>query len=90
MISLYVDDNEKQLPKEQQFTFLKANGKTKEIKTVGDKWATFQVINFKNASQPYYVLMTNELKILNSPQQYSDVETYQKWLEIGLKKFQEN
>ena len=90
LISLYVDDNEKQLPKEQQFTFLKANGKTKEIKTVGDKWATFQVINFKNASQPYYVLMTNELKILNSPQQYSDVETYQKWLEIGLKKFQEN
>ena len=44
LISLYVDDNEKQLPKDQQFTFLKANGKTKEIKTVGDKWATFQVI----------------------------------------------
>ena len=90
LISLYVDDNEKELPKEAQFTFLKDNGKTKEIKTIGDKWTTFQVINFKNASQPYYVLMTNELKILNSPQQYSDVETYQKWLEIGLKKFQEN
>ena len=70
LISLYVDDNEKELPKEAQFTFLKDNGKTKEIKTIGDKWTTFQVINFKNASQPYYVLMTNELKILNSPQQY--------------------
>ena len=90
LISLYVDDNEKELPKEQQFTFLKANGKTKEIKTVGDKWATFQVINFKNASQPYYILMSPELEILNIPQQYSDVETYQKWLEIGLKRFQEN
>ncbi|MDP5092937.1 MAG: thioredoxin family protein [Polaribacter sp.] len=90
LISLYVDDNEKQLPKEQQFTFLKSNGKTKEIKTVGDKWATFQVINFKNASQPYYILMSPELEILNIPQQYSDVETYQKWLEIGLKRFQEN
>ncbi|PQJ75686.1 cytochrome c biogenesis protein CcdA [Polaribacter gangjinensis] len=89
LISLYVDDNEKQLPKDQQFTFLKANGKTKEIKTVGDKWATFQVINFKNASQPYYILMTPELEILNSPQQYSDVETYQKWLETGLKSFKQ-
>ena len=86
LISLYVDDNEKQLPKDQQFTFLKANGKTKEIKTVGDKWATFQVINFKNASQPYYVLMTPNLEILNSPQQYSDIGTYQKWLETGLKR----
>ena len=87
LISLYVDDNEKELPKEAQFTFLKDNGKTKEIKTIGDKWTTFQVINFKNASQPYYILMTPELEILNSPQQYSAVKNYQKWLEKGLKKF---
>lgn len=87
LISLYVDDNEKELPKEAQFTFLKDNGKTKEIKTIGDKWTTFQVINFKNASQPYYILMTPELEILNSPQQYSAVKNYQKWLEKGLKRF---
>lgn len=87
LISLYVDDNEKALPKEAQFTFLKDNGKTKEIKTVGDKWATFQVVNFNNASQPFYVLMSPELEILNSPQQYTDIATYQNWLEIGLKNF---
>ena len=87
LISLYVDENEKELPKEAQFTFLKDNGKTKEIKTIGDKWTTFQVINFKNASQPYYILMTPELEILNSPQQYSAVKNYQKWLEKGLKRF---
>lgn len=87
LISLYVDDNEKALPKEAQFTFLKDNGKTKEIKTVGDKWATFQVVNFNNASQPFYVLMSPELEILNSPQQYTDIPTYQNWLETGLKNF---
>lgn len=87
LISLYVDDNEKELPKEAQFTFLKDNGKTKEIKTEGDKWATFQVVNFKNASQPFYVLMSPELEILNSPQQYTDIPTYQNWLETGLKNF---
>ena len=87
LISLYVDENEKELPKEAQFTFLKDNGKTKEIKTIGDKWTTFQVINFKNASRPYYILMTPELEILNSPQQYSAVKNYQKWLEKGWKRF---
>lgn len=87
LISLYVDDNEKELPKEAQFTFLKDNGKTKVIKTVGDKWATFQVVNFNNASQPFYVLMSHELEILNSPQQYTDIATYQNWLETGLKNF---
>lgn len=87
LISLYVDDNEKELPKEAQFTFLKDNGKTKEIKTVGEKWATFQVVNFNNASQPFYVLMSPNLEILNSPQQYTDIKSYQNWLEVGLKKF---
>lgn len=90
LISLYVDDNEKELPKETQFTFLKGNGKTKDIKTVGDKWATFQVINFKNASQPYYVLMSPELEILNSAQQYTDIETYYSWLLKGLQSFKNN
>jgi hypothetical protein len=87
LISLYVDDNEKELPKEQQFDFLKKNGKVKRIKTVGDKWSTFQVINFKNASQPYYILMTADLEILNSPQQYTDIATYKNWLKKGIVNF---
>jgi thiol:disulfide interchange protein DsbD len=87
LISLYVDDNEKELPKEQQFDFLKKNGKVKRIKTVGDKWSTFQVINFKNASQPYYILMNADLEILNTPQQYTDRDTYFRWLQKGLETF---
>lgn len=87
LISLYVDDNEKELPKAAQFDFKKADGQIKKIKTFGDKWATFQIINFKNASQPYYVLMNSELEILNTPQQYTDTETYKNWLQKGLENF---
>jgi thiol:disulfide interchange protein len=87
LISLYVDDHEKELPKAAQFDFKKANGQIKKIRTYGDKWSTFQVINFKNASQPYYVLMTASLEILNSPQQYTDVATYKDWLKKGIENF---
>ena len=87
LISLYVDDNEKELPKAAQFDFKKANGQIKKIQTYGDKWATFQVVNFKNASQPYYVLMNADLEILNTPQQYTDTETYKNWLQKGLENF---
>jgi thioredoxin-related protein len=87
LISLYVDDNEKELPKAAQFDFKKANGKIKKIKTYGDKWSTFQILNFKNASQPYYILMNANLEILNSPQQYTTIETYKNWLEKGIENF---
>jgi thiol:disulfide interchange protein DsbD len=87
LISLYVDDNEKELPKAAQFDFRKANGNIKKIKTYGDKWSTFQILNFKNASQPYYILMNADLEILNSPQQYTDIKTYKSWLEKGIENF---
>ena len=87
LISLYVDDNEKELPKTAQFDFKKANGQIKKIRTYGDKWSTFQVINFRNASQPYYILMTADLEILNSPQQYTDITTYKNWLKKGIVNF---
>lgn len=88
LISLYVDDR-KELPKELQFDFIRSNGNRKKIETVGDKWATFQAINFKTASQPYYVLMSPDLEILHSAQQYTDRDTYYTWLKEGLKKFKE-
>lgn len=87
LISLYIDDNEKQLPIKEQFDFVKPNGKIKKIRTYGEKWATMQTINFKNNSQPYYVLMTPNLEILNSPQQYTDKVGYLKWLKDGINKF---
>ena len=90
LISLYVDDHEKALPEAAQFDFLKANGTIKKIRTYGDKWSTFQSVNFKNASQPYYILMNASLDILNTPQQYSDITTYKNWLEKGIENFKNN
>ena len=86
LISLYVDDR-KALPKEEQFQYLRANGTIKNIKTIGDKWATFQVANFQTSSQPYYVLMSPNLEILNPAVQYTDIETYENWLQNGLQNF---
>ncbi|QLE02554.1 thioredoxin family protein [Galbibacter sp. BG1] len=88
LISLYVDDR-KDLPKEQQFNYKLDNGRVKSIKTIGDKWATFQAINFKTASQPYYILMSPDFELLNSPQQYTEDIAYYEWLKEGLATFKE-
>ena len=86
LISLYVDDR-KELPETAQFNFKRANGQVKEITTVGDKWATFQTINFKTASQPYYVQLTSEFELLNRAEQYTDIDTYLDWLKEGIINF---
>lgn len=88
LISLYVDDR-KELPAEEQFTFLKDNGSTKDIETIGDKWSTFQIVNFKVTAQPYYVQMTPDLEILNRAENYKTAtkKSYLEWLEQGKKRF---
>lgn len=87
LISLYVDDR-KELPEGEKFDFKFDSGRIKSIENIGQKWGTFQTVNFNAASQPYYVLMTPDLEILNDAVQYVDVETYQKWLKSGLEKHQ--
>ena len=87
IISLYVDDR-KELPKDAQFKYLKPNGNIKNIKTIGDKWATLQTINFQNNSQPYYVLLNHDMELLNYPAAYvPDVDEYSDWLKAGLENF---
>ena len=89
LISLYVDDR-KALEQSDQFNFELDNGRVKSIKTIGDKWATFQAINFKTASQPYYIQMSADYELLSSPQKYTDAITYYQWLQNGLKRFEES
>ena len=84
IISLYIDDG-KELSQESQFNYQYPDGRIKVINTVGKKWATFQAINFKTASQPYYVQMMSDGKILNSAIQYTDIPTFKDWLKRGLK-----
>jgi len=88
LVSLYVDDREK-LPASKQFTYKLADGNSKEIITVGDKWATFETENFKNNAQPLYALITPDEKLLNDPVGYTpNPKEYQAWLQSGLDAFE--
>ena len=86
IISLYVDDREL-LPDVDQFNFQYPNGRVKSIKTIGEKWATFQSLNFGSASQPFYMLLSSNGTILNSSVQYTDAQIYEDWLREGIKNF---
>ena len=86
LISLYVDDR-KALKAEEQFEFQYDSGRIKSIRTIGQKWGTFQAINFNAASQPYYVLLTPDLEVLNPAVQYVDTDTYHDWLKSGLESY---
>lgn len=83
LISLYVDDREP-LPDSEAFSFQYADGKVKSIRTVGNKWATFQALNFNTASQPFYVQLTADGQLLTTPIQYTDTATFRDWLTQGL------
>lgn len=86
LISLYVDDR-KELAIEKQFNYKYESGRVKAIETIGEKWGTFQTINFNAASQPFYVLLSPELEVLNAPIQYTDKDTYRAWLLEGLETY---
>lgn len=88
IVSLYVDDR-KELPKEEQFKFVKANGNLKNIRTIGDKWATLQTLNFQNNSQPFYVLVNDKMELLNHTTAYTppSADQYLEWLKEGLENF---
>lgn len=90
LASLYVDDKE-ELPADQQTTIDMGGGKMKKIKTIGDKWSMFQQVNFNNNSQPHYVLVTPEGKIINNPVSgYMPKEDFKNFLECGLDYFKKN
>ena len=87
LVSLYVDDR-KQLPDDQQFSFPTSDGSIKAIQTVGDKFSTLQSENFRNASQPLYVVISPDEKLLTKPVGYTpNAAEYAQWLECGLDAF---
>lgn len=84
LVSLYVDENTK----------LDEPYRTPEgnlVRTVGNKWAQFQIKHFNANSQPLYVLISPEEEVLNRPSGYDDVgdkERFLTFLECGLERFQ--
>ena len=84
VVSLYVDDK-KNLSANKQFLYTYADGNTKMIRTVGDKWSTFQTENFNNNSQPLYAIISNNEQLLTFPVGYTpSVSEYAAWLKCGL------
>ncbi len=87
LVSLYVDDR-KRLPKNEQFIYTSSDSSAKTIQTVGDKYATLQSETFKNASQPLYVILDADEKLMNRPVGYTPNEKdYADWLNCGLNAF---
>jgi thiol:disulfide interchange protein len=85
LISLYVDDKT-DLPENEQY-ISKFSGK--KIKTLGNKWSDFQASTFQTNSQPYYVIVNNEGKILVPAQAFNlDVKNYIDFLDSGLTAYQ--
>jgi thiol:disulfide interchange protein DsbD len=84
-------DDKKALPPGEQFNYVTRDGNEKFIRTIGDKWSTFETENFANNSQPWYVILDTKERLLTTPVGYTDSEEeYLKWLQCGLKTFQEN
>lgn len=87
LASLYVDDKEA-LPESEQTSVDMGNGQKKKVKTIGDKWSLFQQINFNNNSQPHYVLLTPEGKVINHPVSgYMPKEDFKNFLKCGIEFF---
>ncbi|HZV71320.1 MAG TPA: cytochrome c biogenesis protein CcdA [Saprospiraceae bacterium] len=86
LVSLYVDDK-MALDTPYLVSPLQDN---KKMKKVGDLWADFQIANFKQNSQPLYVLISPDEKVLTAPRGYNpDVEGYEAFLNCGLNAFKE-
>lgn len=84
LVSLYVDDR-KVLPSEEQFIYTASDSTKRTIKTVGNKFATFQDENFSNVSQPLYAIVSPDEKLLNRPVGYTpDAAEYAAWLKCGM------
>jgi thiol:disulfide interchange protein DsbD len=83
IISLYVDDREMLPANEQRVSKLSG-----PIRTVGNKWADYQMTRYKSFQQPLYVVTDHEGKDLTKAIGYTpDINSYKQFLEGGIKRF---
>ncbi|MDM8158874.1 cytochrome c biogenesis protein CcdA [Labilibaculum sp. K2S] len=84
IIALYVDDKQS-LPESDWITST-YDGKVK--KTLGKKYADFQITRFGINAQPYYVLMDKSEETLVEPRAYDlNADAFVEFLENGKKEF---
>lgn len=82
--ALYVDDKSK-LPESEWITS-DYDGKVK--KTVGKKFADFQIARFNTNAQPFYVLLNPDGEMLMHPKAYDlNIDNFVKFLDDGMENF---
>jgi len=86
LITLFVDDKTK-LPETIE---IEEHGKTRKLKTIGDKWSYLQRSKFGANAQPFYVLLDNNGMPLGPSYAYDeDVSKYVKFLQEGLTNYRQ-
>ena len=84
LITRMVDDKTK-LPQPIE---IQENGKTRKLKTIGDKWSYLQRSKFGSNAQPFYILLNDEGQPLGPSYAFNeDVSKYIQFLQNGLKEF---
>ena len=84
--ALYVDDKTS-LPESEWYT---STYDGKEKKTIGRKYADFQISKFGTNAQPYYCLMDHNGNLLMKPRAYDlDKDAFVTFLKDGIKNFKE-
>ncbi|HMK26762.1 MAG TPA: thioredoxin family protein [Chitinophagaceae bacterium] len=87
LVSLYVDERTK-LPQLERTVYTTKSGSQKSIITVGDKWTTFQIENFKATAQPQYSIISPDEKALAKTKFYTpNPSEFAQWLKCGLDAF---
>ncbi len=90
IVSLHVDERIP-LPKEEQKTVSLTKGKTKLLRTTGDKWMYKQIKEYKVTAQPYYVMqMPDGTDLPNGSadyQNHSNPAKFKEWLDKGMGAF---
>ncbi len=87
LITLMVDDKTP-LPEHIK---IEEGGRTRTLKTIGDKWSYLQRYKFQSNSQPYYVMLDHDGNTLGEHffAYEENVELYISFMNQGLKKFKE-
>lgn len=86
LVSLYVDDKRALDPKD--YMTVEWYGKEREITDIGDKFKYMEEMLYGQSSQPLYVLLDHNEKLLNKVRGYDpNIEEYINWLDEGINKF---
>jgi len=80
IVSLYVDDKQ-ELPVNEQHI---SDFENKKIRTIGNKYSEMEARYFGSNTQPYYVLISPDEKLLTTPRGYTpNAQEYVSFLDCG-------